>query len=164
VVTDNPNYPAILKKLIQFNTNQIDPHKLSSSDLESIKSLIDILQNKSFYHASTVTHKMVELLEKILVKWPEDQIFPALDILRLILTHPEGNKLLCQYGTFAELPSVFHKMSQLLLGQFSSQMLVLKFFTNALAYQDSREYVNLVLDEVVVGFKECESASKKSNS
>jgi len=135
---------------------------LSDPELAEIKSQIDVLQNTSFYHASKVTRKMIFILEKIVSSWPEDQIFPVLDLLRINLTHPEGNKTICNYGPFAGRETIFDKMAVFLSGsRFSSQMIALKFFTNGFAFSESKECVTFILDDVVEALKSCVSSEKK---
>jgi len=107
---------------------------------------------------------MIFGLQKMITSWAEDHVYPALDLLRISLTHPEGNKSLSNYGTFANAPGVFHKVASFLLGRYSSQIISLKYFTNGLAYQGSRECVGFIIDDVIEGIKFCETSEKKNRA
>lgn len=44
----------------------------------------------SRYHATTVPPAAVKALFRKMLRWPLDRAFPAVDVLRVLLTHPDG--------------------------------------------------------------------------
>jgi hypothetical protein len=44
------------------------------------------------YHSSTVPVDAVRVLFRKLLRWPLDKVFPAVDVLRVLLTHPDGSE------------------------------------------------------------------------
>jgi hypothetical protein len=53
---------------------------------------MQVLANLARYHASTVPVDAVRVLIRKLLRWPLDKVFPAVDVLRVLLTHPDGSE------------------------------------------------------------------------
>ncbi|XP_074299105.1 uncharacterized protein LOC141630133 [Silene latifolia] len=53
-------------------------------------SVVKILKDTSHYHSSSFADVDVVLLFKLLNSWPLSMIFPVIDILRMIILHPDG--------------------------------------------------------------------------
>jgi hypothetical protein len=62
----------------------------TSAELESLRQLSDVLAAVGRYHASSVPVEAVRVLFRKLLRWPLDRVFPAVDFLRVLLTHPDG--------------------------------------------------------------------------
>jgi len=64
--------------------------QVPAGDLTTISSLVGILENTSRYHSSVVGKEGVETLGNALDTYSQDTIFPVLDIIRMLLVHPDG--------------------------------------------------------------------------
>jgi len=88
------NLPAIQKKIIEQSVKFLENkntkcYALTDSETTSFKKLIGTLSNTSFYHASSFEKNEYSTLLK-LVQWPQENCFPALDTLRLLVLHPHA--------------------------------------------------------------------------
>ncbi|ESP05233.1 hypothetical protein LOTGIDRAFT_227892 [Lottia gigantea] len=86
------NPQQIMNKLKEFNQSVESDKKLSESELEEFYTFIT---------AQTSTDKQIATLCRLLL-WPENVVFPALDILRLRITSPEINTLFTSKPGFLE--------------------------------------------------------------
>lgn len=76
------------KKLLEFNS---ELNVLSDNELTILDSLLELIKNKAFYHSTKVSKQGYELVKKLL-KFPVDKAFPALDIYRMFLMHPQSSE------------------------------------------------------------------------
>jgi len=108
MVSDKPNFAGIMKKIESYNTKAIV--KLTESDITELNNMISVLQNTSFYHNSSISRKPLYIIEKVITNWPEEELFPVIDLLRSILAHPEGVKQISQYGAFAGQSNIIQRI------------------------------------------------------
>lgn len=91
-----PPLNKLVTKLLQFNTEQtLSEITLSESNIESINSLVIILEDTSHYHSSTVSTNMLLPIFKI-SEWDINKAFPAMDLARLVAFHPSGAAILAK--------------------------------------------------------------------
>eukprot|EP00980_Cylindrotheca_fusiformis_P004005 scaffold880_cov132-Cylindrotheca_fusiformis.AAC.1 len=64
--------------------------KLSDSQLERIASLSSTLGATSRYHASKIEASELAVIFEMLESLPPTEVFPALDLARLAIAHPDG--------------------------------------------------------------------------
>ena len=74
----------------------------SEAELDAIRLLADVLSATARYHATAVPPAAVKALFRKMLRWPLDRAFPAIDVLRVLLTHPDGSAAVA-----AEAGSVF---------------------------------------------------------
>ncbi|KAE8702211.1 4-hydroxy-3-methylbut-2-enyl diphosphate reductase [Hibiscus syriacus] len=79
LVFDAAQFDGILKKISEFNSTLL-------ADLDT-----------SHYHSSTFADVDIALLLKLLKSWPLAMIFPVIDILRMIVLHPDGAAVLLRH-------------------------------------------------------------------
>ncbi|XP_043712517.1 phospholipase A-2-activating protein [Telopea speciosissima] len=96
---DAAQFDGILKKISEFNNVLMsDPGQNSLSlnelQLSRLTSVVKILKDTSHYHCSKFADADIALLLKLLKSWPVALMFPAIDILRMIILHPDGANLL----------------------------------------------------------------------
>ncbi|KNA10607.1 hypothetical protein SOVF_142770 [Spinacia oleracea] len=100
LVFDVAQFDGILKKMSEFNNALLadkDQTQLSCTEVETsrIGAVLKILKDTSRYHSSNFADVDIELLLKLLNSWPLSMIFPVIDILRMMILHPDGaSKLL----------------------------------------------------------------------
>ncbi|XP_074275391.1 uncharacterized protein LOC141599305 [Silene latifolia] len=95
LIFDTAQFDGILKKVSEFNSTLLsdqDRRQLSLTELESsrLNAVVKILKDTSYYHSSTFADDDIGLLFKLLNSWPLSMIFPVIDILRMIILHPDG--------------------------------------------------------------------------
>ncbi|XP_072314708.1 phospholipase A-2-activating protein [Eucyclogobius newberryi] len=88
---EQANIPQIVAKIKELNAGAPQEHKLSEDFLKSIELLLGSVCANS---EPPPTMQQITLLWKA-AHWPEDIVFPVLDILRLAVRHPQVNETLC---------------------------------------------------------------------
>ncbi|XP_011037580.1 PREDICTED: phospholipase A-2-activating protein-like [Populus euphratica] len=102
LVFDVAQFEGILKKLTEFNNSLLsdsDKKDLSLSVLEisRLSAVVKILKDTSHYHTSKFADADIALLLKLLKSWPLAMIFPVIDILRMLVLHPDGATFLLKH-------------------------------------------------------------------
>ncbi|XP_076950188.1 uncharacterized protein LOC143623090 [Bidens hawaiensis] len=96
LVFDAAQFDGILKKISEFNnTLRSDPDQqsLSINDTETarLSAIAKILKDTSHYHSSRFSDDDINLLLKLLTSWPVSMVFPVIDVLRMVILHPDGS-------------------------------------------------------------------------
>ncbi|KAG0631249.1 hypothetical protein M758_1G238100 [Ceratodon purpureus] len=91
---DTAQFEGITKKLTEFSAAWAaeEAHKelaLSQADTLRIQAMIATLKETSRYHASSFADVDFKLLTKMALQWPVENIFPVLDLMRMMLLHPQ---------------------------------------------------------------------------
>lgn len=79
------NFEKLLDKIRQVGT-------LSDADLATLKELTDVLAATNRYHASKLDPAGCKIILAMLTNWEPAQAFPALDLARLAILHPDSSK------------------------------------------------------------------------
>jgi phospholipase A-2-activating protein len=66
---------------------------LSEPELASLRTLVDALEETRYYHSKKAPATGISVLLRTLA-WPPSHAFPSLDLLRVLLTHADGNAAL----------------------------------------------------------------------
>jgi phospholipase A-2-activating protein len=92
------DWKKVWPKFLEVNGGASAELALNEAELASVKLVVDVLDQTAKYHASTIPrHGLAPLLSKAL-KWPLGSVFPALDILRVTVLHPDGAQGLLEAG------------------------------------------------------------------
>ncbi|KAF8405163.1 hypothetical protein HHK36_010062 [Tetracentron sinense] len=96
---DAAQFDGILKKIGEFNNALLagpEQKNLSLTELElsRLVAVVKILKDTSHYHCSKFADIDIALLLKVLKSWPLAMMFPVIDILRMIILHPDGANIL----------------------------------------------------------------------
>ncbi|XP_022763569.1 phospholipase A-2-activating protein [Durio zibethinus] len=99
---DAAQFDGILKKISEFNNAllaDLEKKDLSLTELEisRLGAIVKILKDTSHYHSSSFADVDIALLLKLLKSWPLSMIFPVIDILRMIVLHPDGASILLRH-------------------------------------------------------------------
>ncbi|XP_057788250.1 uncharacterized protein LOC131005346 [Salvia miltiorrhiza] len=99
---DTAQFDGILKKVSEFNNSLLsDLEKkhlsLSDNDMSRFNAIVKILKDTSHYHSSRFADVDVALMLKVLKTWPAAVLFPVIDVVRMIVLHPDGAAKLLQY-------------------------------------------------------------------
>ncbi|KAI8532939.1 hypothetical protein RHMOL_Rhmol11G0257200 [Rhododendron molle] len=63
---------------------------LTELEVSRLGAIINILKDTSHYHSSIFSDIDIALLLKLVKSWPIAMIFPVIDLLRMIILHPDG--------------------------------------------------------------------------
>ena len=74
------------KKILEFNA---ELNTLTDKDNIYFESLCKVLGAPERFHSSEVSPQQLECLKK-LMEWPLDKVFPAIDLYRIYLCHPNS--------------------------------------------------------------------------
>uniref|UniRef100_A0A8C6TAU2 Phospholipase A2-activating protein n=1 Tax=Neogobius melanostomus TaxID=47308 RepID=A0A8C6TAU2_9GOBI len=134
VTFEQANISLIMAKLKELNAGAPQEHKLSEELLESIDQLLVSVCASNSEPAPTL--QQINLLWKA-THWPEDIVFPVLDILRLAVRHPQVNKTLCGDAEGVQLCN--HLLSLMRPeGRPANQMLALRTLCNCFSGRHGR--------------------------
>lgn len=165
---DTAQFDGILKKLSEFNNSLLsDPENkhlsLSDSDMSRFNAIVKILKDTSHYHSSRFSDVDVALMLKVLKSWPVAVLFPVIDLLRILVLHPDGVAKLLQYvkdgyDIVIELIKKVIASSPLPANLLTCLRVVANLFKNACFYEWLLNHRVEILD----AFASCCSSSNKN--
>lgn len=134
-----PKVGAMLAKLKEFNARVPEECRVEpDSNLDSLPDLCD---------PSKAPDGAVPCLMKVL-SWPKDQVFPALDILRLAIFHPRLKATFQEEGVIDNLFSLlFTNISP--KSTSTCQMLALRTLVNLFSIEECRKKLLQLRDSVI---------------
>ncbi|XP_062985272.1 phospholipase A-2-activating protein [Elgaria multicarinata webbii] len=125
VTFDQANPAQILGKLKELNGSAPEEQQLTEDDLGLLEKMLSITCNNSI---EIPTAQQQQTLWKA-INWPNDIVFPVLDILRLSIRHPSVNESFCSEKDGIQFCS--HLIKFLNPGEKqANQMLALRIFCN----------------------------------
>jgi phospholipase A-2-activating protein len=108
LVFDTCKHDAVLAKLLEFDEALVASPEppaapLGDAGRASLTKLVALIKNRGMYHASKVSAADLALFTGAggaggLLSWPLSRVFPALDLLRCLLLHPDAAKLAAGAG------------------------------------------------------------------
>uniref|UniRef100_A0A803XNL7 Phospholipase A2 activating protein n=1 Tax=Meleagris gallopavo TaxID=9103 RepID=A0A803XNL7_MELGA len=157
VTFDQANPTQILGKLKELNSNAAEEQKLTEDDLIILEKLLSATCNTS---AEMPTAQQIQTLWKA-INWPEDIVFPALDILRLSVRHPIVNENFC--GEEAHMEFI-HLLLKFLnpQGKPANQLLALRALCNCFVSQAGQKLLMEQRDEIMTQAIEVKSGNNKN--
>ncbi|XP_059653855.1 uncharacterized protein LOC132300680 isoform X2 [Cornus florida] len=168
LVFDVAQFDGILKKISEFNNSLLsDPDKknMSLTELEfsRLDAIVKILKDTSHYHRSRFSDADIALLLKLLKSWTLATIFPVIDILRMIVLHPDGATLLLKHindenDILMEMIKMVTTSPPLPANILTSIRAVTNLFKNSCYYQWLQKH----RDEIIDAFSSCYSSSNKN--
>ncbi|TYZ59095.1 hypothetical protein PybrP1_007215 [[Pythium] brassicae (nom. inval.)] len=128
---------------------------LSDPDLIGLEHIASVVQETAFYHSSTFTAAEIRVLKSLVLQWPADVVFPALDLLRLVLVHPQGPATLgdATLGELVERMLALGLQTTTAAGAdvpVATRMLALRVLANMFLHESGRKSVLAKLQEFVV--------------
>jgi hypothetical protein len=100
------DWKKVWPKLVDVNKAVPADVMLGEEELASLRGVVDVLEQTSRYHATTVPRKGVSALLAKAARWPVGSVFPALDVLRILVIHADGARALEESGAGAFLDPV----------------------------------------------------------
>ncbi|CAK9140681.1 unnamed protein product [Ilex paraguariensis] len=155
LVYDVAQFDGILKKISEFNNALLsDPGKkdllLTEVEISRFGVIAKVLKDTSHYHSSRFSDSDIELLLKLLRLWPVAMMFPVVDILRMIILHPDGATILLKHVNDNDdvLMELIKKVttSPLPANLLTSIRAVINLFKNSCFYQWLQKHRGEILD------------------
>ncbi|XP_014883971.1 phospholipase A-2-activating protein isoform X1 [Poecilia latipinna] len=135
VTFEQANAPQIIAKLKELNEGAPQEHKLSDDTMGSLEQLLLVVCGANSPETPP-TIQQISLLWKV-SHWPEDIVFPVLDILRLAVRHPQVNESLCGEAEGVQLCN--HLLSLMRPdGRPANQLLALRTLCNSFSGRHGR--------------------------
>jgi phospholipase A-2-activating protein len=116
---------------------------LSEREIDQLQNIVGTLEKTSYYHVTTFSDSDIQLLSK-LTKYPDKYIFPAMDIIRMLVLHPDGAKHINRRNDIIKLALDLARRSDVQ----ANQILSLRFIANALKWEYLENVILSKLDEV----------------
>jgi len=130
---------AMVKKLKEFNEKMDEEKRLDAAELEAMPNLAVLEADNA---------EGVARLLQLVQTWPDQQLFPLLDLIRLILLHPHNQKHVLQKEFLEKLFSVCLKHIDN-SSTVQNQMLSLRVLTNMFSTKQGEDFLLMYRDSVV---------------
>ncbi|KAH0628363.1 hypothetical protein JD844_009419 [Phrynosoma platyrhinos] len=157
VTFDQANPALILAKLKELNGSAPEEQQLTEDDLGVLEKMLSLTCNTSM---EALTAHQVQTLWKA-VNWPNDIVFPALDILRLSIRHPFVNESFCGEKSGIQLCSHLIKFLNP-GGKQANQMLALRIFCNCFIHPIGQKLMMSQGDSIMSQAIELKLSSNKN--
>uniref|UniRef100_A0A3Q3A5C5 Phospholipase A2-activating protein n=1 Tax=Kryptolebias marmoratus TaxID=37003 RepID=A0A3Q3A5C5_KRYMA len=135
VTFEQANASQIIAKLKELNAEAPQEQKLSEDVLESLETLLSSVCGSNLSDPPP-TIQQINVLWKA-SHWPEDIVFPVLDILRLAVRHPQVNESLCGEAEGVQLCNHLLKLMRS-ESRPANQMLALRTLCNCFSGRHGR--------------------------
>ncbi|KAK1175769.1 phospholipase A-2-activating protein-like [Acipenser oxyrinchus oxyrinchus] len=155
---EQANATQILAKLKELNRGAPNEQKLSDDGIQKLEKLLSTVSNLNA--AEKPTTEEIEILWKT-AHWPEDIVFPVLDILRLAVRHPVVNE---QFYNEKDGVQFCNHLLNLMgpQGKPANQMLVLRTLCNSFAGQWGQTLLMSMREMVMSKAMELRAVSNKN--
>ncbi|KAG6542654.1 hypothetical protein Mapa_015888 [Marchantia paleacea] len=165
---DTAQFEGIFKKLTEFNTaisadEATKATALSEGELMRLQAVLSILKDTSHYHVTTFAEADFGLLSKVLLRWPVSNIFPGLDILRMLLLHPHAAEHYAKDANMGE-DVVIDALRRANTAPVSAanQLTSARVAVNTFRHSVLRDWAKKHREEVLDLFAECYHSSNKN--
>ncbi len=98
------DFKKVWPKLVEVGRAQAAPP--AAEEEAALRAVVDVLEQTSKYHATTVPRAGVKVLLKLLRAWPPKEAFPLVDVLRVLVIHMDGAKAVAECFGAALLPAL----------------------------------------------------------
>ncbi|XP_034020612.1 phospholipase A-2-activating protein [Thalassophryne amazonica] len=159
VTFEQASASQIIAKLKELNGGAPQEHKLSEDIVDCLeKLLLCVCGSQNSEHPPTI--QQIALLWKA-SHWPEDIVFPVLDIMRLSVRHPQVNESLCGEAEGVQLCN--HLLNLMRPdGRPANQMLALRTLCNCFSGRHGRALLMGQRDKVLSRAAELASVCNKN--
>ncbi|CAL0329220.1 unnamed protein product [Lupinus luteus] len=168
LVFDAAQFDGILKKITEFNNALLSDQEtqnlsLTEPDVSRLGSIVKTLKDTSYYHSSKFADSDIALLLNLLQSWPLGMIFPVIDILRMIVLHPDGATKLHKHfeaknDILLELIKKVTVHPSIPANLLTSIRTITNLFKNSCYFNWLQKHCSEILD----AFSSCSSSSNKN--
>ncbi|XP_039589171.1 phospholipase A-2-activating protein isoform X3 [Passer montanus] len=152
-----PGADPFTGKLKELNGSAAEEHKLTEDDLIILEKLLSATCNTS---TETPTAQQLQTLWRA-INWPEDIVFPALDILRLSVRHPTVNENFCSEKEHVQFIILLLKFLNP-KGKQANQLLALRALCNCFVSHAGQKLMMEQRDEIMTQAIETKSGNNKN--
>ncbi|GLD96122.1 hypothetical protein PINS_up004799 [Pythium insidiosum] len=137
----------------QFNAQVADDVRLNESELDALERTAKTVQETAFYHSSSFSATETGVLRAAVARWPATHVFPLLDLLRLVVVHPQGPTAL---GASSTLEGLVTRCLSLAADAsttdvpMATRMLALRVVANMFFQEAARRSIVAKKDELLV--------------
>ncbi|NP_001411766.1 phospholipase A-2-activating protein isoform 4 [Mus musculus] len=143
-------------KLKELNGTAPEEKKLTEDDLVLLEKILSLICNNS---SEKPTAQQLQILWKA-INWPEDIVFPALDILRLSIKHPNVNENFCNEKGDQFSSHLINLLNP--KGKPANQLLALRTFCNCFVSQAGQKLMMSQRESLMSHAIELKSGSNKN--
>lgn len=141
------NLKGIMGKIVEFNTafqNSDSQTELAFSvtELRSVASLLQGKQTKAVF-----TEQQKDIFERALRSWPTQQIFPWIDLVRVLVLHQHGSEWM---RNVFDLTLAHEGQGS---GNFAVRLMLLRLFSNMFAQTSTRDMMLHLREGIMVTMK-----------
>jgi len=124
---------GLKKKLLEFIT---ELNFLDEKETLYFEATMKTLSNVGLFHSSEVTEGGVKVIRKLL-DLPKDKIFPAVDLYRIFLLHPNSAEAYNQSDNGSEYFAILNAILENSNSPKAAHMLALRCYSNMFKQQSS---------------------------
>jgi len=150
------------QKVLEFNEGLSEGIALTAKEAQHISQLIKTLNATSHYHSSSVHDQEFNAVVKILKHWPIEKVFPAIDILRVVVLHSDGGVKIGNQQTFPHLMTLLIQKMAEGKAQVAIPLLVVRFFCNALKNASCRSNILQNLSSLLDSLSDLVNSTNKT--
>ncbi|XP_020250062.1 phospholipase A-2-activating protein [Asparagus officinalis] len=165
---DTAQFDGILKKITEFNSGlhssmELNSLSLTDSDLSRLAAITHVLKDTSHYHCSAFADIDMALLIKVLQSWPSSMMFPAIDILRMTILHPDGASQLLKYidGGKDILMEILKKATTAPM-QAANLLTVIRAIANLFKHPHFAQWLQRNCSEILDAISSCQPSFNKN--
>ncbi|PIN02311.1 hypothetical protein CDL12_25172 [Handroanthus impetiginosus] len=167
LVFDTAQFDGILKKISEFNNGLLSDQEkqylsLNESDISRFGAIVKVLKDTSHYHSSRFDDVDVELMLKLLKTWPVTMLFPVVDLMRMIVLHPDGAGKLLQHVKDEDIVIELIKKVTASPPLPANLLTSLRAVTNLFKSSIYNEWLLIHRAEILDAYSSCCSSSNKN--
>lgn len=99
------DFKKVIPKLIEVSGTL-----LSAEDIASLNAVVSILEQTSRFHATVIPRTGVHVLFKLISTMSSKDVFPAIDVLRVLIVHSDGAKAIAEIGGTSIVPTTLFRI------------------------------------------------------
>ncbi|XP_058792751.1 phospholipase A-2-activating protein isoform X3 [Phymastichus coffea] len=145
------NIIAIHDKLKEFNAK--NKEGMENIPDEKLESVVKLINDKN---PRTIEEEVNNL--KSLLNWPDELVFPALDIARLAVLRKDVNEMFCLNGIMNTLKRHFQKDAEA-----PNQMLTYRLLANLFSHEAGEQFCLQCKNEVLTATRDLTKFDSKNN-
>jgi len=149
-------FGQLKNKILEINSGLKDDsdEKLNTSDIFDLnQNILKKIENTSYYHSTKFEENEFKVILK-LIQWPSNNRLPGLDLLRIMIMHPDAGDHFSSSHLNGQSDDVFSILFSYLLEDISTMpvgqiFLIWRFFANSFKNYQSREITLSMSNEIL---------------
>ena len=99
------DFKKVIPKLVE-----VAGSLLSAEDTTALNAVVAILEQTSRFHATLIPRMGVHVLFKLIANLSSKDVFPAIDVLRVLIVHSDGAKAIAEIGGTSVVPGALFRI------------------------------------------------------